>query len=330
VAEAAVEPRMVRQRAVRPAVAVQSDVAAGSSAPRYRVDLVAAAEPAKAAHPVRAAALGAAAAGAVVPDALVVAVPAASVVVADAPVVAPVLAVAGAVVPDALAVAVVPAVPVVVEPDALVVAPVLAVAGAVVPDALVVAAVPGVLAVVEPDALVVAPAPAVREAAAPDAAGAVVPDALVVAAVPAVLTVVEPDALVVAPVLAVAGLVAAAAFSPSPFPDLLEALGRSQARYRMVWRALIQAPRSTKSCRPTAALLFWTSLPISRCKKGNFRFKVVADESVPTGALDLEYRLGMSMSNNLQLQNRTSLQWFERPALVSSINGSQEWAQAAS
>jgi len=124
VAEAAVEPRMVRQRAVRPAVAVQSDVAAGSSAPRYRVDLVAAAEPAKAAHPVRAAALGAAAAGAVVPDALVVAVPAASVVVADAPVVAPVLAVAGAVVPDALAVAVVPAVPVVVEPDALVVAPV--------------------------------------------------------------------------------------------------------------------------------------------------------------------------------------------------------------
>src|SRR5262249_55561043 len=55
---------MVRQRAVRPAVAVQSDAAVGSPGPRYRVDLVAAAEPAKAASPVRAAAApGAAAAG---------------------------------------------------------------------------------------------------------------------------------------------------------------------------------------------------------------------------------------------------------------------------
>jgi hypothetical protein len=218
-----------------------------------------------------------------------------------------------------------PALLVVVVPDALVVAPVPAAGLAAAPDALVVA-VPAASVVVESDAPVVAPAPAVKEAAAPDAAGAVVPDVLVVAAAPAVLAVVEPDALVVAPVPAVAGSVAAAAFSPSPFPDLLEALGRSQARYRMVWRALIQAPRSTKSCRPTAALLFWTSLPISRCKKGNFRLKVVADESVPTGALHLEYRLGMLMRNNLQLQNRTALQWFERPALVSPINGNQEWA----
>ena len=182
-----VEARMVRQQVVRRAAAVQSDAAVGSPGPRYRVDLVAAAEPAKAAHPVRA------------------------------------------------------------------------------------AAAPGAAAT-----------------------GAVVPDALVVAVVPAVLVVVEPDALVVAPVPAVAGSVAAVAFSPSPFPDLLEALGRSQARYRMVWRGLIQAPQSTKSRRQTAAVLFWTSLPISRCKKGNFRFKVVADESVPTGAqnlsIDLECR----------------------------------------
>src|SRR5262249_8026058 len=81
-AEAAVEPRTVRRRAVRPAAAVQSDAAVGSPGPRYRVVLVAAVEPEKAAHPVRAAAAAvavvaaphaAAAIGAVVPDALVVA-----------------------------------------------------------------------------------------------------------------------------------------------------------------------------------------------------------------------------------------------------------------
>src|SRR5262249_18918516 len=48
---------------------------------------------------------------------------------------------------------------------------------------------------------------------------------------------------------------------------------------------LVQVAESTKSRRPTAAFLFLTSLPTLRCKKGTFRFKVVADESVPTGAL---------------------------------------------
>ena len=51
-----VEARMVRQQVVRRAAAVQLDAAVGSPGRRYRVDLVAAAELAKAAHPVRVAA----------------------------------------------------------------------------------------------------------------------------------------------------------------------------------------------------------------------------------------------------------------------------------
>jgi len=116
VAEAAVEPRMVRQRVVQPAAAVQSDAAVGSAGPRYRVDLVAAAEPQKAPPVAAAAAIGAAA----VPGALVAApVPAA---LAAGPVAA--ATAIGAAAPDVVVVAAVPAVSVAVEPDALVVAPV--------------------------------------------------------------------------------------------------------------------------------------------------------------------------------------------------------------
>ena len=220
-AEAAIEPRTVPPRAVRPAAAVQSDAPVASRGLRRRVDLAAAVELVKAARPVGAAAFHAAATVAVVPDALVVA----AVLVA---------------------------------------------------------------AVVEPAARVVAPVRAVREAAAPDAAArAAVADALVAAAVLAAVAV-EPDARVVAPVRAVAGSVAAETFSPSRFVDLLEGLGRSQARPRAVRRALMSAPGSTEPCRPAAPALFWTSLPIFRCK--NFRFKVVADESVSTGAKDLSLR----------------------------------------
>jgi len=86
-------------------------------------------------------------------------------------------------------------------------------------------------------ALVVAPVPAVGMAAAPVAAAAVALDAVV----------------------AVARSAAAAAFSLSPFPDLLEALAQSRARHRMAWRALMRAPQPIRSCRPTATLLFWTS-----------------------------------------------------------------------
>jgi hypothetical protein len=121
-----------------------------------------------------------------------------------------------------------------------------------------------------PDALVVAPVPAVGAAAAPDAAAAA-------------MEAVEPEAAAaeVAPdaVVAVAGSAAAAAFSLSPFPDLLEALGRSQARPQMAWRVLIRAPQPTRSCRPTATLLFWTS-----ANDFTVRSKFVPDESVPTGA----------------------------------------------
>src|SRR5207248_368879 len=125
----------------------------------------------------------------------------------------------------------------------------------------------------------------VGSAALPAAASvAGVAAALVVAAV-LVAVGVEPDARVVAPVRAVAGSVAAETFSPSRFVDLLEGLGRSQARPRAVRRALMSAPGSTEPCRPAAPALFWTSLPIFRCK--NFRFKVVADES---GAKDLSLR----------------------------------------
>jgi len=144
-----------------------------------------------------------------------------------------------------------------------------------------------------PVALVVAPVPAVAVGAEPDAAAAVVraavPDALVVAAVPAAVVVAEPVAVAAAvaldAVVAVAGSAAAAAFSLSlsPFPDLLEALGRSQARHRMAWRVLIQAPQPTRSYRPKAILLFWASAN-DFCFGADFRFKFVTDESVPTGA----------------------------------------------
>jgi hypothetical protein len=274
-AEAAVEPPMVPRRAVRPAVAVQSDVAVGSPGPRFRVDLVAAAEPAKAAaHPVRAAAPDAAVKKpAAAPVAAVVAV--ATVAAPDAAasvavVAAPHAAAAGAAAPVALVVAPVPAVAVGAEPDAA-----AAVVGAVVPDALVVAPVPAVAVGAELDA------------AAPVAA---VPDALVVAAVPAAVVVAEPVAVAAAAValdavVAVAGSAAAAAFSLSlsPFPDLLEALGRSQARHRMAWRVLIQAPQPTRSYRPKAILLFWASAN-DFCFGADLRFKFVPDESVPTGA----------------------------------------------
>ena len=77
---------MVPRRAVRAAAAVQSDAEAGT---RYRVDLVAAAESEKAAHPVTAAAPDALVVAAVPPVA-VVAEPAAGAVELDA-----VVAVAG-------------------------------------------------------------------------------------------------------------------------------------------------------------------------------------------------------------------------------------------
>ena len=83
VAEVVVEARMVRQQVVRRAAAVQSDAAVGSSGRRYRVDLVAAAELAKAAHPVRVAAPDAAVETAVAVPVVVAA--AAAVAVAAAP-----------------------------------------------------------------------------------------------------------------------------------------------------------------------------------------------------------------------------------------------------
>jgi len=95
-----------------------------------------------------------------------------------------------------------------------------------------------------PDVLVVAPVPAVGAAAAPDAAAAVMG-----VAEPEAAAAVAPDAVV-----AVAGSAAAAAFSLSPFPDLLEALGRLRACHRMARRVPIRAPQPTRSCRPTATL----------------------------------------------------------------------------
>jgi hypothetical protein len=110
------------------------------------------------------------------------------------------------------------------------------------------AAAAGVVGAAVPDALVVAPVLAVVVAAEPDAAAAGMAEPEAAAAA------VAPDAAV-----AVVGSAAAAAFSPFPFPDLLEALERSQARRQMAWRVLIRAPQPTRSCRPTATLLFWTS-----------------------------------------------------------------------
>ena len=219
-AEAAVEPQMVPRRAVRAAAAVQSDAEAGT---RYRVDLVAAAESEKAAHPVTAAA----------PDAAVVALAMAAAPDAAATVemgAALPAAAAGAAELAALVVAPVPAMAVVAEPDALVVAAVPAV-GAAVPDGLVVAAVPPVAVVAEPDA----------------ATGAAAPDALVVAAVPPVAVVAEPAAGAVEldAVVAVAGSAVAAAFSP--FPGLFGTLERSQTCHRRTSRVLVQEPQTTRS-----------------------------------------------------------------------------------
>jgi hypothetical protein len=45
--------------------------------------------------------------------------------------------------------------------------------------------------------------------------------------------------------VAVAGSAAAAAFSLSPFPDLLEAFERLRACHRMARRVLIRAPQAT-------------------------------------------------------------------------------------
>jgi hypothetical protein len=97
--------------------------------------------------------------------------------------------------------------------------------------------------------LVVAVAVGTADAAA--AVAAVAAPLVVAVAVEAA----APDAAV-----AMAAPAALAAFSP--FPVLFGALERSQARYRVVWRALIQAPQTTRLRRPTAVLLFWTSLPI--------------------------------------------------------------------
>jgi hypothetical protein len=206
---------------------------------------------------------------------------------------------------------------------AVVAAPHAAAAGAAAPDAAVkkpaaapVAAVAAVVAVATvaapdaaaavvgaavPDALVVAPVPAVAVGAELDAAAAVavaaVPDALVVAAVPAAVMVAEPEAgaaVALDAAVAVVGSAVAAAFSLSPFPDLVEALGRSRACHRMAWRLLIQAPQPTRSYRPKAVLLFWASA-------NNFYFgadlrsKFVPDESVPTGAQqirNIDFRSG--------------------------------------
>jgi hypothetical protein len=234
---------MERWRAVQAAAAAKSDEVAARWDRRHRVDLAAArraeaAELQGVAHPVRAAGPAAV---------LVVVAPAAAVMKVAG--VAPLAAVAEAVVPDVAVAEVVAAAPHAVVAEAALHAAV-AEGMAAAPDA----AVPAAGAAV-PDALVVAPVPA--------AVGAAVSDALVVAAVPAVAAGAGPDAAAGAvaldAVVAVAGSAAAAAFSLSPFPDLLEALGRSRARHRMAWRVLIRAPQPTRSCRPTATFLFWTS-----------------------------------------------------------------------
>ena len=97
------------------------------------------------------------------------------------------------------------------------------------------------------DVLVVAPAPAVGVAA--------VSDVLVVAPVPAVGVAAAPVAAAAA-LDAVATVVRSAAFSLSPFPDLLEALGLSRAHHGMVSRVPIRAPQAIRWRRPTATLLF--------------------------------------------------------------------------
>ena len=102
-AEVVVEARMVRQQVVRRAAAVQLDAAVGSPGRRYRVDLVAAAELAKAAHPVRVAAPDAAVETAVAVPVVVAA--AAAVAVEAAPGAAVAVAVAVVVAPGAAAVA---------------------------------------------------------------------------------------------------------------------------------------------------------------------------------------------------------------------------------
>ena len=137
-------------------------------------------------------------------------------------------------------------------------APHVAAAGAAALDVLVVAPAPAVGVAAVPDVLVVAPVPAVGVAAAPVAAaaiGAAVPDALVVAPVPAVGVAAAPVAAAAA-LDAVATVVRSAAFSLSPFPDLLEALGLSRAHHGMVSRVPIRAPQAIRWRRPTATLLF--------------------------------------------------------------------------
>ena len=104
-----------------------------------------------------------------------------------------------------------------------------------------------------PVAAVVAPAVAAAPHVA--AAGAAALDVLVVAPVPAVGAAAAPVAAAAA-LDAVATVVRSAAFSLSPFPDLLEALGLSRAHHGMVSRVPIRAPQAIRWRRPTATLLF--------------------------------------------------------------------------